>query len=76
MIDQFIDQLKAFFVLINEGNVSSYVGIQVDKSSLDRPEYHLHQLALIKQIIETAGLTESRKHNTLAIKVITKGGLS
>jgi hypothetical protein len=74
-ITEFIESMKADYVLTDEGDISAYLGIQVEcKQTRNGPEYHLTQPALIDRIIKTIPLKDERLHDTPADKILYKGG--
>jgi hypothetical protein len=74
-ITDFIDSMRADYVLTDEGGISAYLGIQVEcKQTRNGPKYHLTQPALIDRIIETIPLKDERLHDTPADKILYKGG--
>jgi hypothetical protein len=71
-ITKFIASMQTDYVLTDEGNISAYLGIQVDgKKTSNELEFHLTQPALINRIIETIPLKD---HGTPANRILYKGG--
>jgi hypothetical protein len=76
-ITDFIKSMKTDYVLTDKGDVSAYLGIQVDrKDTTDGVEFHLTQPALIDQIITSVSLKDQRMHGTPADCILYKGSES
>jgi hypothetical protein len=70
-IDNFVNELHSKFTLTDEGDVATYLGIDVKKRQRDggsatEMEYSLTQPHLTKRIIEFLALSDSRIHTTPA----------
>jgi hypothetical protein len=74
-ITYFIKSMQDNYVLTDEGDVSAYLGIQVDrKETSDGLEFHLTQPARIARIIASVPLKDQRLHDTPAGRILYKGG--
>ena len=75
-IDLLIATLKGMFVLTNEGDVSAYLGIQIEKHKDEKENETLmmSQPHLIQRILDTINLTDQHLHDTPAEpkKLLTK----
>ena len=70
-IDKFVNELHSKFTLTDEGDVATYLGIDVKKrqregGSATEMEYSLTQPHLTKRIIEFIALSDSKLHTTPA----------
>jgi hypothetical protein len=74
-IMEFIRSMQNDYDLTDEGDISGYLGIQVErKRTRNGVEFHLTQPALIDRIIETIPLKDQRLHDTPADRILYKGG--
>lgn len=75
-IDNLVQELKKDFNVTDKGDISMYLGLQIDKKKTESgQEFHLSQLALIKCIIKTVNLKDERQHKMPAQNILTKDGL-
>jgi hypothetical protein len=75
-IDDFIKSMQEDYSLTDDGDLSAFLGIQIEKqfTPSGAPEYTLKQPGLIQKICETVPLTDVRQHDTPADKILFKGG--
>ena len=75
-VDLIIDVLKEMFMLTDEGDLSAYLGIQIEKHGNEKENEILmmSQLHLIQRILETINLMDQHLHDTPAEprKLLTK----
>jgi hypothetical protein len=66
-IAKLIQELKQTFILEDQGDVATYLGIDVTKFFVDeQPQFKLSQPHLIERVIASIGLKDSRLHDTPA----------
>jgi len=71
-VNKLIATLQENFVLTDEGDITMFLGIQVEKwDNKEKEGLQLSQPHLMRRIIDAAGLTDQQLHDTPATKKAT-----